>query len=153
MPTFSTASPQETEAAGLRLAPFIPRGTLLALYGDLASGKTCFVRGLAQYFAGEDIVHSPTFTLVNEYGTGRKLYHLDLYRLSGPEELADLGYEELFDAEEVCAVEWAERAERVLPARRVDVVFTHGGGDCRTIEVKDPLGLLDEGWRQEAVLP
>ncbi|MBI2433423.1 MAG: tRNA (adenosine(37)-N6)-threonylcarbamoyltransferase complex ATPase subunit type 1 TsaE [Candidatus Hydrogenedentes bacterium] len=143
-----TRSAEETEALALGLGPFIPRGAVLALYGDLASGKTCFVRGLAQYFAGGTPIHSPTFTLINEYGHDPKLYHLDLYRLSGPEQLADLGYEEVFDSEEICAVEWADRAAALLPAARVCVHFSHAGGDVRRIQIEDGAQVLRPGWQQ-----
>lgn len=132
-----THSPEETENLGARLAPLLPGGTVLALYGDLASGKTCFVRGLARHFAGQELVHSPTFTLVNEYGEGPRLYHLDLYRLSEDTELVELGYEEIFGGEDVCAVEWAERAGKLLPVRRVDVRFSHLQGDQRRILIED----------------
>jgi len=141
-----TNSPEATEALAARIAPCIPGGVVLALYGDLAAGKTCFVRGLARYFAGDELVHSPTFTLVNEYGTAPKLYHLDLYRLGGPEDLADLGYEELFDSGQVCAIEWAERAGDLLPPSRIDIHFRHVVGDIREIQIHDPESLLLPGW-------
>jgi len=131
---FETYSPEQTEEAGFVLASLLPKGTLVALHGDLAAGKTCFVRGMARCFDQHAPVHSPTFTLVNQYGTDMPLYHLDLYRLGGPDELADLGYEEVFDSEGVCVVEWAERAEGLLPAQRVDIHLAHGGGDRRTLD-------------------
>lgn len=142
-----TYSEQETEALGHALARLLlPMGGVVALRGDLAAGKTCFVRGMARAFAQGGHVHSPTFTLVNEYGTGpRRLFHLDLYRLSGPRELIDLGYEELFDGPQVTAVEWAERAEGLLPARRVEVALEHAGGDGRRVLIRNA-GLLPEGW-------
>lgn len=133
--TFQTHSPEETEEAGFVLAGLLPTGALVALRGDLAAGKTCFVRGMARCFDPQAPVHSPTFTLVNQYGHDAPLYHLDLYRLGGPDELADLGYEEVFDSEGVCVVEWAERAEGLLPAERVDLFLAHAGGDCRTIRL------------------
>lgn len=131
--TIKSESPEQTEEAGYLLAELVPRGTLVALCGDLAAGKTCFVRGMARGFDELAPVHSPTFTLVNQYGTDTPLYHLDLYRLGGPEELADLGYEEIFDSEGVCVVEWAERAEGLLPAQRLDIHLAHAGGDARTL--------------------
>lgn len=131
---FETYSPEQTEEAGFVLASLLPKGTLVALHGDLAAGKTCFVRGMARCFDQHAPVHSPTFTLVNQYGADMPLYHLDLYRLGGPEELADLGYEEVFDSEGVCVVEWAERAEGFLPKQRIEIHFAHGGGDRRTLD-------------------
>lgn len=143
-----TASPAETERLGWELAALLPDGTVLSLCGDLAAGKTCLVRGMAQAVAGEAAVHSPTFTLVNEYRGTRRLYHLDLYRLGGPDEVADLGYEELFEPDGICAVEWAERAGKLLPQRRVDVLMEHAGGDHRRITLTNR-GLLAPGWADQ----
>ena len=140
-----TASPEETERLGRAVAAIVPRG-VVALRGDLASGKTCFVRGMAQQFGAAPIVHSPTFTLINEYGADRKLYHFDLYRLNGPYEVEDLGAAELFAADALCAVEWAERAEAMLPPKRVDVLFEHLGEDRRRITIANR-GVLDQGWQ------
>lgn len=144
----TTHSEAETEALGQAFGRLLQRGGLVALRGDLAAGKTCFVRGMARAFGESGHVHSPTFTLVNEYGESPKLFHLDLYRLGGPRELIDLGYEELFDGPHACAVEWAERAEGLLPARRAEIALAHAGGDARTMRIDDH-GLLPAGWRDE----
>lgn len=133
---FESASPEATEAFGAALMGLLPPGAVVALHGDLAAGKTCMVRGMAQAAGGGGSVHSPTFTLVNEYGPGPDLYHLDLYRLGGPDEVADLGYEELFDGTAPCVVEWAERAEGLLPSGTIRIHLAHGGGDRRTIRVE-----------------
>ncbi|MCL4693760.1 MAG: tRNA (adenosine(37)-N6)-threonylcarbamoyltransferase complex ATPase subunit type 1 TsaE [Candidatus Hydrogenedentes bacterium] len=143
----TTRSPEETERLGEALARLMPTGGTVALRGELASGKTCFVRGMARAVAGDPSIHSPTFTLINEYGSARKLFHLDLYRLGSIDEVAELGVEELFDSASICAVEWAERAELLLPAKRVDVHFDHAGEDRRTIEIGDR-GMLAPGWRE-----
>lgn len=108
--TFETNSPEETERLGYALAGVLPLGAVVALRGELASGKTCLVRGMAARCARGTPIHSPTFTLVNQYPGSPTLYHLDLYRLS-TEEVADLGYEELFEPDGIAVVEWAERAE------------------------------------------
>jgi len=141
-----THSPAETEALGARMAAIIPIGTVIALYGDLAAGKTCFVRGMAAHFGASSNVHSPTFTLVNIYGNAPKqLFHLDLYRLGSVEELYDLGCEELFEPEGLCVVEWAERAEKILPRERLEIRMAHAGGDAREIEII-PSCPLPIGW-------
>ena len=140
-----TDAPEQTEALGHRLGALLSHGAVVALRGELAAGKTCLVRGLASHFATGELVSSPTFTIVNQYGESPKLYHVDLYRLSGPAELADLGYEELFDPDGVCVIEWAERAGDLLPERRLEVLLEHGGGDCRKITIRD-LDVLSEGW-------
>lgn len=142
----TTQSPEETERLGEALAQLLPCGGTVALRGDLAAGKTCFVRGMARAVATEEPIHSPTFTLINEYGRERKLFHLDLYRLGSVEEVADLGVEELFDGGNLCAVEWAERAEPLLPALRVNVLLEHAGADSRTISIDDR-DILPPGWQ------
>lgn len=144
---FLSGSPEDTERFGEALARLASPGTVFALRGELASGKTCLVRGMARHLAAGQATHSPTFTLVNEYGAGPDLYHLDLYRLSGPEELADLGYEELFGGSAMCAVEWADRAEILLPPQRVDVTLGHVAGDQRRIECVNR-GVLRTGWAE-----
>jgi tRNA threonylcarbamoyladenosine biosynthesis protein TsaE len=123
--TLESHSPDETERLGAALAELLPSGAVVALRGDLAAGKTCFVRGMASRFAANEIVSSPTFTIVNQYGNGPHLYHVDLYRVGGVHELPDIGYEELFEPDGVCVIEWADRAETALPARRVDILFEH----------------------------
>ena len=144
--TVTTESPEETESLGGALYAILPSGTFVALQGDLAAGKTCLVRGMMRTAAPGVEVSSPTFTLVNEYAGDRTIYHLDLYRLSGPEELIDLGHEELFDSSDgVCLVEWAERAGDLLPEKRVDVVIEHAGADKRSIRIADR-GALASGW-------
>ena len=141
----TTSSPEETEALGRRLAPMVPPGTVVGLYGDLASGKTCFVRGFAGYFDVGGAVHSPTFTLINRYCADPALYHVDLYRLDGVEEVLDLGIEELFESAAVCLVEWAERAGDALPTVHVKARFAHAGPTSRHVTIED-YGALPEGW-------
>jgi len=112
MATFISHSPAETEALGEKFGRAAARGRVIALSGDLGAGKTQFVRGLARGLGVAGRVHSPTFTLVNEYGGGRlKLFHLDLYRLETPEQILAAGIEEYLSPDGVAVVEWAERLE------------------------------------------
>lgn len=105
-------SPAETEALGEQWGRTAQRGLVIALSGDLGAGKTQLVRGLARGLGVTSRVHSPTFTLVNEYGGGRlKLFHLDLYRLETPEQLHSAGIEEFLQPDGVAVIEWAERME------------------------------------------
>ncbi len=127
------------------MAALVSRG-VIALRGDLASGKTCFVRGMAEHLGAPRAVHSPTFTLINEYGENKKLYHFDLYRLRNAIEVEDLGATELFEGDALCAVEWADRAEGLLPENRVDITFEHLGDDRRRITITNQ-SLLDPHWR------
>ncbi len=141
-----SASPETTRRLGAALAALLPQGAVVALRGDLATGKTCLVSGMATHFTVADYVHSPTFTLVNQYGEEPALIHVDLYRLSGPDEVADLGYAELFDSEDVCVVEWAERADKLLPEVRMEVWLEHAGYDVRRLTFHNR-GLLDGDWQ------
>lgn len=110
MATFTSHSPADTEALGERFGRAAQLGLLLALSGDLGAGKTQFVRGVARGLGCTGRVHSPTFTLVNEYGGGRlKLFHLDLYRLETREQILSAGIEEYLTPDGVSVVEWAER--------------------------------------------
>jgi tRNA threonylcarbamoyladenosine biosynthesis protein TsaE len=112
MATFISHSPADTEAFGERFGRAAQRGLVIALTGDLGAGKTRFVRGVARGLNIAGRVHSPTFTLVNEYGGGRlKLFHLDLYRLETPEQILSAGIEEYLSPDGVSVVEWAERLE------------------------------------------
>ena len=107
---FVSHSPADTEALGERWGRAAQSSLVLALNGDLGAGKTQFVRGLARGLGISSRVHSPTFTLVNEYGGGRlKLFHLDLYRLETPEQILSAGIEEYLKPDGVSVVEWAER--------------------------------------------
>ncbi len=108
--TFISHSPSGTEALGERFGHAAARGLVIALNGDLGAGKTQFVRGLARGLGISARVHSPTFTLVNEYGGGRlKLFHLDLYRLETAEQILSAGIEDYLSPEGVTVIEWAER--------------------------------------------
>lgn len=119
-----TAEPKETEALGEAFGRCLEPGDFVALEGDLGAGKTVFARGVAAGLGCDpEEVQSPTFTLVREYPGRVVLFHLDLYRLEEPEEdLPEIGYEAFFEPEDgVAVVEWAERAEALLPRRRFHV--------------------------------
>jgi len=110
MPTFISHHPTETEALGERWGRAAAPGLVLALSGDLGAGKTQLVKGLARGLGVTARVHSPTFTLVNEYGGGRlALFHLDLYRLETPAQILSAGIGEFLSPDGVAVVEWAER--------------------------------------------
>ena len=110
MATFTSHSPAETESLGEKFGRSAQSGFVFALSGDLGAGKTQFVKGLARGLEIPACVHSPTFTLVNEYGGGRlKLFHLDLYRLETPAQIFSAGVEEFLQPDGVTVIEWAER--------------------------------------------
>jgi len=115
-------------------APGQDSGTILALHGDLGSGKTCFVQGLAKALGIKQAVTSPTFTIVNEYKGRRPLYHIDLYRLKESGEAMDFGFEEYLEAKGITAIEWAERAGDLIPASAIHIHFkTMASADEREI--------------------
>ena len=119
---YITHSPAETESLGERLATLLKPGDVVAYFGDLGAGKTAFTRGLARGLGCAGRVSSPTFNIVNEYPGGRlPLFHFDMYRLSGPEELFDIGWEDYLDRGGVCAVEWSEQVASALPAESIRV--------------------------------
>lgn len=126
-------SPEETERVGAELAATLAPGAVLALFGDLGAGKTAFVRGLARGLGIDFPVSSPTFNIVNEYPGPVPLFHFDLYRLSGTEELYDLGWEEYLDRGGVVAVEWSERAPEAFPAGTLRVTLEKTGENSRRI--------------------
>ena len=106
---FITHSPEQTEAVGAALGKELKPGTVIAYQGDLGAGKTAFTRGLAKGLGAEDMVTSPTYTIVNEYLSGRMpLFHFDMYRLASSDDLWDIGWEDYLERGGVCAVEWSE---------------------------------------------
>jgi tRNA threonylcarbamoyladenosine biosynthesis protein TsaE len=112
MATFISHSPAATESLGEAWGRAAQSGLVIALSGDLGAGKTQLVRGLARGLGVAARVHSPTFTLVNEYGGGRlKLFHLDLYRLETAAQILSAGVEEFLSPDGVAVIEWAERLE------------------------------------------
>ena len=112
---YVTNSPEETEAVGQAVAQHLAPGTVLAYEGDLGAGKTAFTRGLAKRLGAADRVTSPTYTIVNEYLTGRlPLFHFDMYRLESSEDLWDIGWEDYLERGGICAVEWSENVKDAL---------------------------------------
>lgn len=126
----------DTMALARRLAVRLAPGTVVALSGELGAGKTCFVRGLAEGLGlPARSVSSPTFVIVHEYDS--RLIHIDAYRLSGPDDLESIGWEEMLDrARAVIALEWPERIAGALPAARIDVRIAHGAQDARQITLE-----------------
>lgn len=131
-------SEDETRALGAALGAFLVAGDLVALDGELGAGKTRFVQGLAQALEVIAPVVSPTFVVVREYMGRLRLYHVDAYRLAGPAELEDLGWEDVVESAGVVVVEWASRIHAALPPAymsvRLSVNDDAGGSDWREVE-------------------
>ena len=132
---FITNSPIETEAVGAALAEKLSAGDVIAYEGDLGAGKTAFTRGLARGLGASEPVTSPTYTIVNEYLSGRlPLFHFDMYRLSCADDLFDIGWEDYLERGGICAVEWSENvAEAMEGAIRVKIEKT--GDETRRITI------------------
>lgn len=137
MMQITTHSADETQALGQKLASRLAPGDVIAYFGDLGAGKTAFTRGLAQGLGITDPVTSPTYTIVNEYLSGRiPLFHFDMYRLSFSDELFDIGWEDYLSRGGVCAVEWSENVEDALQdAIRVTIEKDADEPDTRHITI------------------
>jgi tRNA threonylcarbamoyladenosine biosynthesis protein TsaE len=135
-----TASEDETIALGEELARALKPRAVVLLIGELGAGKTTLAKGIVQGLGAgraED-VSSPTFTLIHEFGAEPKVYHVDLYRIEEPRELATLGLDELLEREAVVLVEWGERFPELWPAARIEVHLRALEGDEREIRLHLP---------------
>ena len=133
---FITNSPQETENVGQGLAEKLKPGTVIAYEGDLGAGKTAFTRGLARGLGAAEQVTSPTYTIVNEYVSGRlPLFHFDMYRLGSSDELFDIGWEDYLQRGGICAVEWSENVRDALEDA-LTVRIEKTGEDSRKITIE-----------------
>ena len=136
--TVITKSPEQTELLGKKLAELLRPGDVIAYYGDLGAGKTAFTRGLAAGLGIREAVTSPTYTIVNEYLSGRMpLFHFDMYRLSSSEELFDIGWEDYLARGGVCAVEWSETvADALTDAISITIEKDPAQRDWRKITIE-----------------
>lgn len=132
-----TSSEQETRALARAFAGKLQRGNVVALLGELGTGKTLFVRGVCEAFGAEQYVSSPSFIILNRYDgkdQGQRellIYHLDLYRVKSLEEIYDLGYEEFLYGDGITLIEWAEQLGELLPAKRHEVHLYYGESESR----------------------
>ncbi len=127
-------------AIGVALGGVLRAGDVVALWGELGAGKTLFTRGIARGLGVPERipVTSPTFTLINEYDGRLHLYHLDLYRVSHPDELETLPWKEALFSDAVAVIEWPERLGDLLPESRWDVRITVTGDEQREVELAFP---------------
>ena len=133
---FITHSPQQTESVGEQLAKQLRPGAILAYQGDLGAGKTAFTRGLAKGLGAAEPVTSPTYTIVNEYLSGRlPLFHFDMYRLSCSDDLFDIGWEDYLDRGGICAVEWSENVIDAMTGA-ICIRIEKLGDDTRRITIE-----------------
>lgn len=120
-------SESETKDFGKKFSQQLLTNDIVALFGNLGSGKTRFVQGICEAFHIEHHAASPTFTIINEYASDNgKIFHFDFYRINFVEEILQLGFYEYLEADGICIIEWAERVKEILPAVRYDVHFDFG---------------------------
>ena len=133
---FITNSPEQTEQVGAALGKVLTAGTVLAYEGDLGAGKTAFTRGLARGLGAGDMVTSPTYTIVNEYLSGRlPLFHFDMYRLASADDLWDIGWDDYLDRGGVCAVEWSENVDDAMEGA-IYITIEKTGAESRRITIE-----------------
>jgi tRNA threonylcarbamoyladenosine biosynthesis protein TsaE len=124
-----TSSPEQTQQLGVAVGERARAGDVFLLSGPLGAGKTCFTQGLARGLAVEGYVRSPTFVLMTRHRGRLTLHHIDLYRIGSPEEAWDLGLDEQLFSSGVCVIEWAERAEDLLPDDALWLEFNYGDSE------------------------
>jgi tRNA threonylcarbamoyladenosine biosynthesis protein TsaE len=132
----TSASPEETEAAGERLGRGLHPGAVVALTGELGAGKTCFVQGLVHGLGATVRATSPTFVLVNQYAGRVPVYHVDAYRTESLTELIDLGLLELMAGDGVTVIEWADKLPSLLPPDAIHVTIQGVGDEPRLITIR-----------------
>lgn len=137
----SLQAPTPTDLNGVadRILKFFPGKRVFALYGEMGAGKTTLIKSLCHKLGVEDVVVSPTFSLINEYRTnrGEPVYHFDFYRINSLSEAYDMGYEEYFYSNNFCFIEWPEKIEQLLPPGFVYIeVQLHDSDKTRTITAK-----------------
>ena len=131
--TIITKSPEETKNLGKEVSKLTKPGDLLAFYGELGVGKTCFIQGISQGLKVKDYVTSPSFTIINEYQGKIPIYHFDLFRLDNAEEILELGYKEYFYGEGLTVIEWAGKIEQLLPKEHLEIEIKFKDRYQRTI--------------------
>jgi len=132
---FRTNSAEQTIELGTRIGEKLRPGDILAMRGTLGAGKTTFTKGVARGLGITDTVTSPTFTLVSEYQGRLPLFHIDTYRLDGPDDFMDLGVEELLNGQGVCVIEWSEKIQDILPADHIVITLGYDG-DGRRVTIQ-----------------
>jgi tRNA threonylcarbamoyladenosine biosynthesis protein TsaE len=138
--SFETHSEEETIELGRQIAGELPKRAVVLLIGNLGAGKTTLAKGIISGLGAADPeeVTSPTFTLIHEYGPrdkSRRVYHVDLYRLDTPQQVATLGLDEILDREAVVLVEWGERFPGLFPAERIEIHLQPNSESVRQITI------------------
>ena len=135
--SFITRSPEETIDLGREIGKLLAPGDVIALVGELGTGKTCLTKGIAQGLRvpAEQFVRSPSFVIVNRYEGIHPIWHIDAYRLDSPLDFVALGYEDYIDSGCIAVIEWADKANDLLPARAIRIVLEHLAPTERRIHI------------------
>ena len=128
-----TQDPQETIQLGKHFATFVEKGDVFSFVGELASGKTTFIKGILKGLKFDKPVTSPTFTLVNEYDAKFPVIHIDCYREDEQERWIKLGMNDYMDEENVVIIEWADKMKSLLPVNTIQIQFSHKSINSREI--------------------
>jgi len=151
--TRTSSSPEETFSLGQSIAPFLSPGSVVALKGELGSGKTCLAKGIASGLGIKDVLTSPTYTIINEYRekedspvTGgaasagsyaaRALFHIDAYRLENDKDFEDIGGPEIINGNGISIIEWSDRIPNSLPDDKISISLEITGPSSRSIRIK-----------------
>lgn len=132
---FITSSPEETVALGKKIGGMLKNGDVIAMQGTLAAGKTTITKGIAAALGIEDTITSPTFCLISEYQGKMPLYHMDVYRLNGAEDFAELGTDDMIYGNGVSIIEWSEKIITELPRKTILLKITPQEDGTRLIEI------------------
>ena len=135
--TFTTHSPEETIALGVKIGQKLKKGDVIAMQGTLAAGKTTITKGIAQALGITDTITSPTFCLISEYYGKMPLYHMDVYRLEGGEDFVNLGTDDMIYGDGVSIIEWSEKIMEELPKRTIILRITPNEDGSRLIEIEN----------------
>lgn len=144
-------SSSSTYYLGRIIGSLVKMGDVFCLDGNLGAGKTKLAQGFGEGLGVDDIINSPTFTLINEYKGRLTYYHMDVYRLEGYEEMFDLGYEEYFYGNGIVLIEWSKNVEEILPKERLDIEIKRGEEENQRIILLNPLGERYEKLLQEII--
>ncbi|MBQ0071139.1 MAG: tRNA (adenosine(37)-N6)-threonylcarbamoyltransferase complex ATPase subunit type 1 TsaE [Spirochaetales bacterium] len=133
---YRSCSAEETEKLGYKLGSLLEEGDVVSLRGSLGAGKTVLAKGIARALGIKESIVSPTFTLVQEYEGDKKLYHLDIYRLSGEDEFESMGGEEFLYPDGITLIEWSEKIDSMLPEDTLFIQVSIGEDQVRTITIE-----------------
>ena len=134
-----TNSPEETFNLGKKISGHLTNGSVITLDGNLGSGKTCFVKGIAFGLGITENITSPTYTIINEYymkNSSNSFYHIDVYRLNNEEDFESTGGSQILNGNGIVLIEWGHRINRLLPPGTISISFTITGNTSRLIKIK-----------------